>query len=455
MLLSSLGTSIVNVGLPMFADVFQASFQFIQWLVLAYLLAITTLIVGVGRLGDVIGRRRLMLIGIFIFTFASVLCGIATSLWLLIAGRAAQGLGAAIMMALTLAIVGETVLKEKTGNAMGLLGTMSAIGTALGPTLGGFLIAGFGWRSIFLINLPLGILTFLLAYFHLPTDRKSLTTERTNFDIMGMLLLALALAAYTLAMTVRQHEGNSHFGLLNMALLAIAVFGICIFIFAETKAESPLIPLSMFRMPLQSAGFVMSAIVTAVVMATLVVGPFYLSGALALEAASVGLVMSSGPIIAALTSVLSGRIVDRWGAHHISIVGLIAMATGSFIFSTISVKLGIAAYIAALVVITAGYALFQTANNTAIMASVTPNQRGVVSGVLNLSRNLGLITGASVMGAVFVFATHSNNITTANPEAVVAGMQMTFGVATTLIIFALVIAVGSRKFAGSDLSQST
>jgi EmrB/QacA subfamily drug resistance transporter len=447
MLLSSLGTSIANVGLPMFAAAFHASFQQVQWIVLAYLLAITTLIVGVGRIGDLIGRRRLMLTGIFIFTLASVLCGIAPSLSLLITARAAQGLGAAIMMALTLALVSETVPKEKTGSAMGLLGTMSAIGTALGPTFGGLLITGFGWRSLFLINLPLGLLAFVLAYFHLPTDRQSSTAHRNNFDIAGMLLLALTLAAYALAMTIRQDNGNGGFGLHNAALLLIAFFSICLFILAETKAESPLIRLSVFRNPLQSAGFAMSAIVTTVVMTTLVVGPFYLSGALALDAADVGLVMSSGPIVAALTGVPAGRIVDRFGAQRISTFGLIAMAVGTSLFSMISATSGIAGYIAPLVVITAGYALFQTANNTAVMMNIPPDQRGVVSGILNLSRNLGLISGASLMGAVFAFAANSHDISTASPDAVRKAMQITFAVATILVFFALAIAVGSRRSA--------
>ena len=146
MLLSSLGTSIANVGLPNLAQAFDASFGQVQWIVLAYLLAITTLIVSVGRLSDIAGRRRLFLIGIVLFAAASVLCGVAPRLWLLIAARVVQGLGAAIMMALSMAFVGETVPKEKTGSAMGLLGTMSAIGTALGPSLGGVLIAP--WMAV-------------------------------------------------------------------------------------------------------------------------------------------------------------------------------------------------------------------------------------------------------------------------------------------------------------------
>src|SRR5262245_34617617 len=178
MLLSSLGTSIANVALPTLAQAFVASFQDVQWVVLAYLLAITTLIVGAGRLGDLTGRRRLLLVGFVLFSVASALCGAAPTLWLLVAARAAQGGGAAIMMALTMALVGEAVPKERTGRAMGLLGTMSAIGTALGPSLGGIMIAGLGWRAIFLINLPLGLLAFALAYRFLPVDRPTLKADR-------------------------------------------------------------------------------------------------------------------------------------------------------------------------------------------------------------------------------------------------------------------------------------
>ena len=437
MLLSSLGTSIANVGLPTLALAFAASFQEVQWVVLAYLLATTTLIVSVGRLGDMIGRRRLLLAGMFLFTLASVLCAVAPTLWLLVAARAAQGLGAAIMMALTMAFVGETVPKDKTGSAMGLLGTMSAIGTALGPSLGGVLISGFGWPAIFLINVPLAITALFLAHRFLPVDRQK--AERISFDNVGTLLLAMTLAAYALAMTV----GRGSFGPLNMALLLAAIVGVSLFVLAESKAVSPLVRLSMFRNPTLSAGFAMSALVTTVVMATLVVGPFYLSGALALDAARVGLVMSSGPIVAALTGVPAGRIVDRFGAQCMSIVGLIAMSVGSFILPLLPTSFGIPGYIAPLVVITAGYALFQAANNTAVMTNIRPDQRGVVSGMLNLSRNLGLITGASVMGTVFAFGSAATDITTAPPEAVATGMRIAFAVAAALIVVALAIASAS------------
>ena len=220
-------------ALPTLAQAFDATFQDVQWIVLAYLLAITTLIVSVGRLGDITGRRRLLLGGIFLFTVASVLCGVAPTLSMLIAARAAQGLGAAVMMALAMAFVGETVPKEKTGSAMGLLGTMSAIGTALGPSLGGLLISGLGWRAIFLVNVPLGLLAFVLAYRYLPVDRPTPKAARAGFDAVGTLLLALTLGAYALAMTI----GRGSFGPLNIALLLAAVVGASLFVFAEARVS--------------------------------------------------------------------------------------------------------------------------------------------------------------------------------------------------------------------------
>ncbi len=443
LLLSSLGTSIANVGLPTLANAFNASFQDVQWVVLAYLLAITTLIVSVGRLGDLTGRRRLMLAGLFLFTAASILCGMASTLWLLIAARAAQGLGAAIMMALTMAFVSETVPKEKTGSAMGLLGTMSAIGTALGPSLGGLLIANLGWRSIFFINVPLGLFTLFLAWRYLPVNRQIVQADRPRFDHIGTLLLVLTLAAYALTMTI----GHGSFGLINMAFLIATVFGIVLFLVVEARTASPLIRLEIFRNPVLSAGFATSSLVATVMMATLIVGPFYLSGALALGATCVGLVMSSGPIISAITGVPAGRIVDRFGAHGISVVGLIGMLIGTSVLSIIPTSFGIPGYIAPLILTTAGYALFQVSNNTAVMANIRADQRGVISGMLNLSRNLGLITGASVMGAVFAFGSATTNITTVGPEASAAGMHITFAVAAALILVALAIAVLGRTLA--------
>nr|WP_244512805.1 MFS transporter [Ensifer sp. LC163] len=447
-LLSALGTSIANVGLPTLAHAFEASFQDVQWVVLAYLLAITALIVGVGRLSDIVGRRRLLLAGIATFTLASGLSGLAPTLWLLIVARAAQGLGAAIMMALTMALVAETVPKARTGSAMGLLATMSAIGTALGPSLGGALIAGFGWPALFFVNVPLGILTYVLAHRHLPADSQGTARAPARFDVPGTIVLALTLAAYALAMTI----GRGHFGPLNIVLLLATALGSGLFVLVEAKAASPLVRLAMIRDPALSASLITNGLVCTVMMTTLVVGPFYLARTLGLDAAIIGLVMSVGPVVAAMSGIPAGRFVDRFGARPVMMVGLAATAVGAAALSMLPATLAIPGYLAPIAVVTAGYALFQAANNTAVMAGIGADRRGVVSGMLNLSRNLGLVTGASVMGAVFALASAASDIATAPPEAVASGMRVTFAVAAGLILLAIVVALaGQARTASSAL----
>jgi EmrB/QacA subfamily drug resistance transporter len=443
MLLSSLGISSANVALPTLAQAFNASFQDVQWIVLAYLLAITTLIVSAGRLGDILGRRRLLLAGLFLFTVASILCGAAPSLWLMIAARAVQGIGAAILMALAMALAGEIVGRAKTGSAMGLLGTMSAIGTALGPSLGGILIAGPGWPAIFLINAPLGGVAFVLAYRHLPRDSRAPGVNGAGFDNRGTLLLALTLAAYALAMTI----GRGSFGPLNLALLLAAVAGAGLFLLVEARAASPLIRLALFRETLLSASLATSMLVSTVIMATLVVGPFYLARALGLDPVAVGFVMAAGPVVVAVTGVPAGHLTDRFGASRIVLIGLVAMAAGAFALATTPMAVGVAGYVAPLVFVTGGYALFQTANNTAVMKEVSQDRRGVISGMLNLSRNLGLVTGASALGAVFALASGTSDVTTALPQAVATGMRTTFAVAGVLIVVALILMAGSQTLA--------
>ena len=256
---------------------------------------------------------------------------------------------------------------------------------------------------------------------------------------MGTLLLALTLAAYALAMTI----GHGRFGSVNVALLVAAALGVGLFVLAETRAASPLIRLTRFRDPVLSASLATSALVSTVMMATLVVGPFYLARGLGLGTTLVGIVMSVGPAVAALTGVPAGRIVDRFGAQRMTVGGLAGMVVGCAALCMAPAALGVAGYVIPIAIVTASYALFQAANNTAVMADVSPDQRGVISGMLNLSRNLGLITGASVMGAVFALASRASDVATAHPEAVDIGMRVTFAVAAALVVVALLIAVGS------------
>ncbi len=382
MLLASLGTSIANVGLPQMAEAFTASLAAVQWVVLSYLLAITAVLVSVGHLGDRFGHRRVLLVGVLMFAVACALCSVAPSIGMLVTARALQGVGAAIMMAMTMALVAATVPKDQTGRVMGLLGTMSAIGTGLGPAVGGAVIAAFGWRALFLIMLPLAGVAFMLVHHALTeSERQQATPGRPG------LLLALR----------------------DRAL---------------------------------GAGLGMSTLVAAVMMTTLVAGPFYLSHGVGLTPVQMGLAMAVGPSIAALAGVPAGRLTDRFGSHCMTLAGLMCMLAGCLALAIMPLRLGAAGYIGALAILTLGYAQFQAANNTAVMGNVTADRRGVIAGLLNLSRNLGLIIGAWALGAVFAWGT--GDIHAALPAAVANGLRVTFSVALGLVVVAILLGLARR-----------
>ena len=375
MVLASLGTSIANIALPTLAVAFDVSFQWVQWVVIAYLVSITLFVVIAGRLGDVFGRQRMLAVGLVLFALASTLCGLASSLWMLVAARALQGIGAAFMMTLAIALVRETVETERIGRAMGWLGTMSAIGTALGPSLGGVLIGWVGWHAIFLVLVPVGLLAAGLALRLLPAVAPIGTTPRLNLSALG--------------------EGGV------------------------------------------VAGLTANFLVANVMMATLVVGPFYLAVALGLQEAIVGLVMSVGPVLSICTGVPSGRLVDSWGGQRVLTLGLGTLAAGALSLSVLPATFGVAGYIAAIAILTPGYQMFQSANNVMVMADVSADQRGAVSGLLGLSRNIGLISGASVMGAVFSAGVGSTAIEEAAEAAIVDGLRITFMLGGLSILVAL------------------
>lgn len=439
-LMASLDTSIANVGLPTIARALGASFSQVQWIVLAYLLTLTALIVSAGRLGDLMGRRRMLLGGITIFMLGSVSAAFAPSLGVLIAARVVQGLGAASMMALSMAFVTEVVSKEKSARVMGLLSTVSAIGTALGPTLGGLMIANLGWRSIFMVSLPLGAAALFLILRLIPSD-TSRESASGRFDAVGTVLLASALTMYALAMTL----GRASFGILNLALLAGSVIAVIAFLAYEARSSNPLLKLQMFCNPERSASLISSTLVSTVMMSTLVVGPFYLSRALGLSPALTGLILSAGPVVVVLFGVPAGRLAELFGSRVVSKVGLGLMALGTLSMSLTSREFGIAGFLLPVIVLTAGYALFQTSNNALVMADVSADERGVVSGILSLSRNLGLVTGASAMGAVFSLASGAADVAQADPTAVHRGLQITFAVAAGLILFALKPRIGTLQ----------
>lgn len=382
MLLASLGTSIVNIALPTLAEVFLLPFTQVQAVVIGYLVSLTITVVIAGRLGDRYGCKSMLIVGLVIFSLASLLCSVAPSLWILITARSFQGIGAAFLMTLAMALTRQTVSKSQLGRAMGMLGTISALGTALGPVLGGVLIALSGWQSIFGLQFILASIAIILAWVLLPNDciRKQIPT------------------------------------------------------LSSWQPDQNIKPNLMVNL-----------LVASVMMTTLVIGPFYLSLGLSLDQMQVGLIMGIGPVVAILSGIPSGRLVDRWGSRYIVTIGLVFLVIGSFMLAIVPKLMGLSGYIFPIIILTSGYQLFQAANNTMTLADVPKARQGVVSGLLSLSRNMGLIIGASVMGAIFSFGVGTNQFNQATALAIIDGMQFTFLCVGALMVVGLLISCVSFR----------
>jgi predicted MFS family arabinose efflux permease len=377
MLLGSLGTSIANIALPTLARSFATPFAQVQAVIVAYLAALTLGSLVAGRLGDRFGLRAVLLAGLWLFLSGSLFCAVAPGLPTLVAARAVQGAGAAGLITMSMAMIRQTAAPSALGRAMGLLGTSSALGTALGAPLGGLILPVMGWRGIFWLQLPLAALALALTLTALPRDLQS------------------------------------------------------------TRPKAPGLLSVLDRMILP--GLALNLLVAAVMMTTLVTGPFYLGTTLGLSETVTGLVMAVGPVLSILTGLPSGRLVDAKGAGQVLLLGLALMTAGAAGLTLLPGTFGLLGYIAGIALLTPGYQLFQAANNTSALSGLPPDRRGTVAGLLALSRNLGLITGASVMGAVFAWGTGSAELAGASAEAIAAGLQLTFAIAASGLALALVL----------------
>lgn len=442
LMLAALGTSSATIALPTLGQSFAAPFPAVQWVVLAYLATSTALVVGAGRLGDLLGRRRLLLAALTLFAAASVVCATAPSLPVLIAGCAAQGIAAAGMLTLSIALASSTVPKDKTGQAIGLMGTMSALGTAAGPSVGGFLIAHFGWPTLFWINIPLAIIAMTLVATYGPAETSANHRVPLASILPGTLLLAVALAGLALTLTLRGPLVSPE----RLGSLAAGVLAVTVFVLREIRARVPLLPWPLLQTGGRQANLVIALLVAAIVMTSLAVGPFYLSKGLGLSSDWAGLVLSGGPAMTALMGVPAGRLTDRWGAGAASRAGLAGMAAASLLMALAVPSAGVIGYLAALMLLTASYALANTANTAGLMQTAPADQRGLLSGLMTLARNLGLIAGASGMATIFAFGSGAAEIADVSPAQAAQGLRIAFLVAGGLAV--LGICMTARTFSG-------
>ncbi|ALE06749.1 hypothetical protein AL755_16970 [Arthrobacter sp. ERGS1:01] len=433
--IAALGTSLVNVLLPAVAGEFGVAMPSVQWVTLAFLLSSTVMIVPVGRWADILGRARVLRIGLGVFILASLLASFAPGLEVLVAARALQGAGVAAMVSLPVALVRETVAKDQMGRAMGMIGTAMATGMAVGPALGGVLTASaLGWHGTVFLFVPMGVASWLLLR-KLPAA-VAVAPQRTAMDIAGLALLAAVLAGYAMALTFTPGGWLGTAGLLGLAAL-----GFVLWVRVEKRAVAPLVDLAKLRELGVFPGLVLNFCGSLIMMTFTIIPPFYLTLGLGLDMGRMGLVMAVGPVAAILTGVPAGRWVDRWGATRMAGAGLAAMTAAALGFAILVPLWGVAGFLVAAVVLTPGNQMFMAGNNTAIMSRAGAAQQGAVSGMLTLARNLGFITATAVMALVFNLAVDRAG----GPSGATLGMAACFGIAAIVGILAVSLSWSRRR----------
>ncbi|MEL7150470.1 MAG: MFS transporter [Pseudomonadota bacterium] len=394
-IVASLGTSTAAVTLPELSRDLQGASLDATFVVSAYILATTALIVPVGRAGDLFGKRTVLVLGLCLFMFGAALAYVAATLPVLVVSRAIQGAGAAAMMAMPLAQVRDCVATGQVGRWMGIMGTMSAIGTASGPALGGAIVASFGWRAVYSLQIPVAGVALALCLIYVTNTKRA--DACTKIDVAGAGALAVFIASFTFLIS----DIASGFDAVAALLLAVTLTAYLGLLAIEQRTPIPILPLELLRSPHLRLSLAMNAIVSLVMMGVLVVGPFFLTGGLGLTTAQMGLAMSVGPIVSALSGIPAGRMTEKIGAGRAVFVGGLAVTIAAAAMAGLPFLFGLGGFIAAFMLLSPSYQVFLAALNTSVMENAPEKDRGVTSGVLNLSRNFGFILGASAISAIF------------------------------------------------------
>jgi len=393
--MNQLDASIVTVAFPTLQHDFHDSLGAVTWVGLSYLLVLVGLVTGVGRMADMVGRKLLYTYGFVVFIVGSALCGLAPSLDALIAFRVLQAVGAAMLQANSVAIIVLALPKEKLGRGIGIQGAAQALGLALGPTVGGLLIALGGWRLIFFVNVPAGIVGTVMAWYLIPRSRH--LQERVPFDWLGLGLFMPAVGALLSAVSFGNSVGWTSPTIVGL-FAAAAVLGAA-FIRRERHASAPMLDLSLFKRVPFAAGITSGLLSYVVLFGTLFVVPFYLERALHQSPERSGLMLGVMPIALGFTAPFAGRLAERVGARPLTVAGMalsaatmgaLVLAHGSL--TAVMVELGILGI---------GLGMFTPPNNAAIMGSAPREQSGVASGLLNMTRGMGTAMGLAFTSLIF------------------------------------------------------
>lgn len=389
--MACLDSSIVNVALPVMADKFSVGMSSISTVISTYLIAISATVLIFGRLGDIKGKVKIFIIGIAVFTIGSLLCAISSSLNLLVASRIIQAIGAAAFMATNQGIVTRAFPASERGRALGITGSFVALGTLVGPPLGGFIVDVASWEYIFLINIPIGIFAFIMALKVLPKDEES---NNAKFDIKGAILFLISIISLFTALLAGEQIG--FLKPVILASFAVAVVALILFIKIEGRVESPLLQLNIFKNKLFSLSIFCGFLLFVCMNCSNIIMPFYFQDIIKMSPSMTGLYLMTYPLILLVVSPISGYMSDKIGSEMLTFVGLVIFSAGCFLMATINQSFAPVRIIMFISLMAIGNGMFQSPNNSLIMSTVPRSRLGIAGSINALVRNLGLVVGVSV-----------------------------------------------------------
>ena len=393
--MATLDGSIVNIALPQVQSAFGISLDTVEWVVVAYLLVVGSVLLPFGRLGELIGFKRVYLTGFAVFTIASVFCGAAPTAETLIGFRVLQGIGAGMLQAMGPAIVARTFGPHERGKALGVNAISVSVGLSLGPALGGLLTQFGSWRAIFLVNAPVGLFAILWAARILATEERG---KGQSFDVRGALLSAAALFSLLLALSDGQAWGWTSPAVLGL----LAAFAVCgsAFVFVELRARQPMLDLQLFRIRAFAAGNTSLVVVFSGLFTATFLLPFLLENGSGFSPLDAGLLLTPIPIATAVVAPFSGALSDRIGQRLPASLGVAVMALGLLSLTQLPEAFGVPDLVWRLVLIGIGQGLFMSPNSSAVLGSVPRNRLGTASGILAQMRIDGQAVGIALSAAV-------------------------------------------------------
>ena len=395
--MAALDASIVNVALPDMSTYFSTSASVVSWVLISYLLTLTAMLTMFGRMADMWGRRPLYTFGFLVFIIGSATCGAAVNLPMLITSRVLQAAGAAMLQANSVAIITATVPASVRGRAIGFQGSAQAIGLSLGPAIGGGLIALFGWRAIFYVNVPVGLIGTIMAAMILPRD--NLTSKKAIFDWWGTLFMTPFLVLLMMALTEGNVWGWSSPRILGM--FGAAVVFLLAFIGRELKFRAPLVDLRLFKIPVFSIGNFTGLLSYLAMFGVLFLMPFYLERVLSFDSALAGLILTAVPLGMTVVAPKAGALADRYGPRLLTTGGMFLTAVAALgLALTVAIHADLFLLVGELILVGAGLGVFTPPNNSSVMGSLPSARLGVGGGILNMARSLGMAMGTAISGTI-------------------------------------------------------